>query len=250
MDQRLSHGGEWFESWFASPHYARLYAHRNEEEARVFLTSLLRFLKIPSRASVLDLACGEGRHSHFLAQCGYRIIGVDLSSLHIARAIEGAGVGETFICGDMRNFKLDEKVDVVLNLFTSFGYFQDPSDNVLVLKNVARQLANGGWFVLDYLNAQKVRKHLIPEEFQAFGETQYRIRRMINGGHVIKEICVNPGPKEEFFEERVQLFSREELSSMVEAAGMHVCHTFGSYLLNDFEPATSERVILVARKKD
>ena len=73
----------WYESWFDTKYYHILYKDRNYREAQVFMDNLTHYLNLPEKAKVLDLACGKGRHSIYLNQCGYDVIGADLSEENI-----------------------------------------------------------------------------------------------------------------------------------------------------------------------
>ena len=77
---------EWFAEWFDTPYYHILYKNRDNHEARVFIKSLVDLLQLPEASSVLDLACGKGRHSITLNEFGYTVLGVDLSAQSIAHA--------------------------------------------------------------------------------------------------------------------------------------------------------------------
>ena len=95
----------------------------------------------------LDLGCGPGRHAIPLARHGFRVTGVDLSSFHLARARErstAAGLAIELVQSDMRAFVRAEGFDLALSIFTSFGYFDDPADDLRVLQNVQRSLRPGG----------------------------------------------------------------------------------------------------------
>ena len=70
---------KWFETWFDTPYYHLLYNNRNDDEAQNFISNLVGFLKLPTSALVLDVACGKGRHSRYLAKLGYNTTGIDLS---------------------------------------------------------------------------------------------------------------------------------------------------------------------------
>lgn len=90
---------------------------------------------VPRNAKILDLGCGIGRHSVPLAQRGYSVVGFDLSSLYIQKAIEWvaeAGVDAHFIQGDVRNIKPPLKdyapFDAIINMFTSHGYYGKEGD--------------------------------------------------------------------------------------------------------------------------
>lgn len=111
---------------------------------------------------VLDLACGFGRHSNRLAQLGLTVTGIDWMPGFLAIAHQHAaelGVQVEYRQGDMRRLSLDEAFDRVLLLFTSFGYFDD-SDNLLVLQQIARALKPGGLLGFDIPNREVVVKGL------------------------------------------------------------------------------------------
>jgi len=152
---------------------------------------------------VLDVGCGAGRHARALAAAGARPVGLDLSGALLRRA-RAAGV--PLVRADMRQLPIRPRsMDLVVNLFTSFGYFESDEDHARVLRGIADTLAGGGWFALDFLNADTVRDGLVPEEVQELGVGQVRITRALDDGgrRVVKTIQVPDGRR---FVERVRLF--------------------------------------------
>jgi SAM-dependent methyltransferase len=121
---------DWFASWFDSKDYHRLYAHRDQAEATGFIDALIARRHLTHRASVLDLGCGTGRHSKYLASRGFDVTGLDLSagSLRQARSSEHSHL--RFARQDMRLPFGHGRFDHVPNLFTSFGYFEEPANNM------------------------------------------------------------------------------------------------------------------------
>ena len=143
---------EWFASWFDSEHYWKVYAQRDEYEAADFVSRLIGWLQPASGSSILDLACGFGRHSRHLASMGFEVSDLDLSAESINRAKQGECSNLRFNRQDMRQPFGTDAFHCVFNLFTSFGYFEDPAENLTVIQNVARSLKPSGHLVLDYLN--------------------------------------------------------------------------------------------------
>mgnify|MGYP000453829180 CR=1 FL=1 len=139
----------WFQSWFDTPYYHILYKQRNNTEAENFIRKLVTYLETDKNQSILDLACGKGRHSIFLNSLGYKVKGVDLSSQSILEATKYANDRLEFEIHDMRT-PLDTKYDLILNLFTSFGYFESDEENVKMLNSVEKTLKLNGTFVLDF----------------------------------------------------------------------------------------------------
>ncbi len=94
---------------------------------------------------MLDLGCGAGRHSTYLASRGFRVTGLDLSGRKPRQARKRerfeppASSGRT--CGGRSG---SSAFDYVLSLFTSFGYFDDPAEHLTVSHNIAKSLKAGG----------------------------------------------------------------------------------------------------------
>ena len=116
---------EWFEQWFDTKYYHILYKDRDHEEARRFIDTLIKYLSPVPNSRILDLACGKGRYSVFLADKGFEVTGIDLSvqSIEYARQFENDHL--SFYTHDMRlPFRINY-FDYVFNFFTSFGYFEE-----------------------------------------------------------------------------------------------------------------------------
>ena len=130
---------EWFESWFDTNYYHILYKHRDFSEAEEFMQNIISYLKIGKDALLLDLACGKGRHAIYLNSLGFNIIGSDLSknSIDYARQFENDRL--RFEVHDMRD-SFKTKFDAIFNLFTSFGFFDDDNDDIIILENIKKGL--------------------------------------------------------------------------------------------------------------
>jgi SAM-dependent methyltransferase len=238
---------DWFVQWFDSPYYHLLYNNRDTHEAEMFLGNLLQIIRIEKNAEILDLACGKGRHSITLRSKGYHVTGIDLSPESIAEAKQHEDGGLRFEVADMRNFNLNRKFDCIMNLFTSFGYFDDISENQNVIQKVRDHLQPSGTFVLDYFNAACVRKHLpFQSELDRKG-VHFSIHKFAEADFVVKEITVTDGPYQALFTERVQLLSKAVICEMLERVGLKVTFIFGNYHLMPFDESVSERLIIIAQ---
>ena len=239
---------QWFEVWFDHPMYHVLYKHRDDSEARSFIDSLLNTLQLHRNARILDLACGAGRHSRYLNECGFQVIGLDLSANSIAQAKQFENEKLEFAVHDMREVYLENTFDLILNLFTSFGYFEDKSDNLRVLSSVSRMLKPNGVFVLDYMNSVRTLRNLIPQETKTFQGVEFHITRRIENEMIKKNIRFSDTGKDYDFTESVQAFSSLDFQRMLENTRMHLYQTFGDYTMAPFEERTSNRMILVSGK--
>ena len=127
--------------------------------------AILGLVSLPAGATALDLGCGVGRHALELARRGYQVTGIDRTAAYLAEAQKRAcreGLPSAFLVADMREFTRPAAFDVILSLYTSFGYFEDAADNEKVLINVARSLKPHGRFVL-----QLMGKEVLARIFQA-----------------------------------------------------------------------------------
>ena len=182
MKEPLQAKSDWFENWFDSPYYHILYKHRDDNEARYFIDNLCTFLKHSEKSSLLDLGCGKGRHSIYLSEKGFDTTGVDLSKQSIAHAMNFEKENLSFFVHDMRlPFRINY-FDVVMNLFTSFGYFESENDNIKTLHSVASSLKKGGHLIIDFLNAEKSEMELVPLEFKYADNIQFKISKKIENG--------------------------------------------------------------------
>lgn len=237
---------EWFERWFGED-YLKLYPHRDDADARRAIALVAGRIPLAGRR-VLDLACGAGRHAVQLETAGARPVGIDLSRTLLDRARRGSPPFTTVVRGDMRALPFaPASFDAVVNLFTSFGYFATDDEHAGVVAGVAGLLASGGDFVIDYLNPDYVRAHLVPEEETEVGGQRVAIERAIvdDGRYVRKTMHV--AGDETAFVERVRLFSADDLAALLEAAGLTVQARCGDYQGAEWSPA-SPRTILFARK--
>ncbi len=239
---------EWFEDWFDSSYYHILYQHRNHEEAAAFLERLMRHLQLQQSAHLLDLGCGKGRHSRFLAGLGFEVTGMDLSKNSIDFAQGFAHDKLHFIQQDMRTEMPAERFDFVLNLFTSFGYFNQQSENLRVLQNVHKALKAGGGLVIDFLNAHKVVANLVKEEQKQLQGLQFDITRRVEDGKIKKTIAFEDKGEQFFFEERVQAIYLEDFRNLLKDSGFVLKEVFGNYALEKFEEQESDRLLMIAEK--
>ena len=117
-----------------------LYSNRDYTEAENFITKLTADLQLPPQSKIIDLACGKGRHSVFLNKLGYDVLGLDLSRQSIESDKQYENQTLLFEVHDMRNPIDADPMDAVFNLFTSFGYFDNESDDKKVFQSVYNAL--------------------------------------------------------------------------------------------------------------
>lgn len=243
----------WFETWFDTPYYHILYKDRDFAEAENFINLLINYLNLRKSSKIIDLACGKGRHSVFLNKMGYEVLGLDLSQQSIEHNKRFENSDLKFEVHDMRAEIYPElsaeKADAVLNLFTSFGYFEDEDDDRKVFQSISNILKDDGYFVLDFLNAKWVENTLIQEEKITKEAIDFTIKKKIKDQHVIKDINFKVSGKDYHFFEKVKLHTLEEINEYAEEFGFERIAIFGNYHLNEFDLETSPRCINVFKKK-
>jgi SAM-dependent methyltransferase len=233
---------EWFEQWFGGT-YLEMYPHRDEKDAADAVALIAAHVPLEN-IRILDLACGSGRHSDLLRRRAGDAVGLDLSMPLLQRAREYYSPPIPLARGDMRWLPFaDSCFGMVINLFTSFGYFETDEESELVLREIARVLKHRGRFVIDYLNASFVRDTLVEHEEQTLGGKHVEIERRISndGRFVFKEM--NLIDETRSFVERVRLFSSSELEHLLVNAGFSIQERFGNYA-GDNLTDSSPRVML------
>jgi len=235
---------DWFVSWFDTDYYHTLYKHRDHSEAQGFMRNIVAFLNIKKEDLLLDLACGKGRHSIFLNSLGYDVIGADLSRNSIKRAKTFENDRLKFLEHDMRDpFKT--KFNAILNLFTSFGFFDNDSEDIAVLQNIKDGLKPGGLAVIDFMNAKKVISNLVKVENQTIDGITFHISRYVEKGFIVKKIKFSADNGEHIYYEKVKNLDLNKIKSYLNTVGFTIKHTFGNYHLEKFDEETADRLILV-----
>jgi SAM-dependent methyltransferase len=240
----------WFKTWFNTPYYHILYKNRDYKEAELFIKNLVRYLNLdPTKDSILDLACGQGRHSIYLNSLGFEVTGIDLSNNSIQKANENASESLKFEVHDMRN-TYNYQFEIALNLFTSLGYFKDEPDNLKVIKTIKSSLKSNGIGVIDFMNSPKVIKNLVAHSTHEEDHISFSLNRDYTDGFINKSIEVDDNGQIFKYNEMVRAYNFEDFSSMLSIAGLHLLDCFGSYKLEPYNSNTSDRLILIFINND
>ena len=241
----------WFKGWFDSRFYHHLYANRDEQEARDFIDSLLKWLKPSPVARMLDLGCGRGRHSKHLASQGFDVTGIDLAASSIEVAKMQPQDNLRFYRQDMRLPFGERTFDFVFSFFTSFGYFDSTHDDNLVIENIASSLCAGGSIVIDYINSPYAEKRLKKNEVVDMDGIIYQIDRWTSDSHFYKKITI----RESLFgdplsyTEKIKKFTVEDFGELFSAHGLTLKKVFGNYRLDSYDLQSSPRMILIGEKQ-
>lgn len=255
----------WYQHWFADALYMELYAHRDAAEARqaIDLFEMVTGLRgISTNADdaspaalrdplLLDLACGTGRHAFELARRGFRVAAADLSPTLLAaasRKTQRYADRLHLVRADMRHLPFRARFDGVLQLFTAFGYFRRDEDNEAVIAGVRTLLLPGGWYMLDFLNADALSANIEAHSEQETAQGRIIMERSICDGRVEKHIRILNNGQERTFLESVRLFTLDDFRGMFHRCGFELRDVRGGYDGAAFT-ASSPRCIMFARRE-
>jgi SAM-dependent methyltransferase len=238
-----------FDRW-----YLLVYPHRDDAEANRVAVLLGRIVPL-ANTKLLDLGCGPGRHLRAFACAGAAPVGLDRSAELLARAArepKGNGARARLVRGDMRSLPFTRGAfDGATSLFTTLGYSTEDDDR-RVLDEAGRVVRDGGFFLLDFLNRERVLADVRPEtERVNEGYRVFERRRVQNGRRVIKRITIEregSGAPVADYEEQVTLYAGEELSALLEGAGFRVAHEWGDYEGSPWDSRSSPRHLFLAFK--
>ncbi|GAA3792161.1 class I SAM-dependent methyltransferase [Corallibacter vietnamensis] len=235
---------QWYASWFDTPYYHILYKDRDYKEAQQFMDTLTQYLNLPEQASVLDLACGKGRHSLYLNTLGYDVTGVDLSENSIAYAKQYENDSLRFEVHDMCK-PFNKTFDAVFNLFTSFGYFEHEADNLRTIEAIKANLNTYGFGVIDFMNTDYVIDNLVTKDVKTVAGIDFCQERYVKDGYIIKDISFTDAGKDYSFQERVKALTLSDFMELFDKAGVYLLDVFGDYKLHSFDKQSSERLVMI-----
>lgn len=239
---------EWFSTWFDSPYYHILYKNRDAQEAQSFIDTLLAHLQTKPTYTIMDLACGKGRHSIYLNQKGFNVTGLDLSETNIAYAKHFENSHLHFYRHDMRDIFRTAYFDLILNLFTSFGYFDSETENVVALRSTVAAIKPGGKLVIDFMNTDYTLRNLVSEEKKEVDGIRFHITRRLEKGYIVKTITFTDKGKPYTFQEKVKALTYDHFIEYFRMTSLRMVNIFGSYDLEPYNPDTSERMIFILKK--
>lgn len=240
-------GMGWYREWFGTEDYARLYGHRDEGEARLWVEALLDHWRLGPGSHVLDMACGRGRHAFWFVRSGMKVTGIDISPESLAQAQERVPEAR-FALHDIREPYAQEAFDACCCLFTSMGYFDDPADDAKVFAAAYQALRPGGVFTLDFMNSARVLAYLVPEEQLGRSGVDFHIQRSVENGTLVKRITASDSNGTRHYEERVRVLDPGTLGRMAVEAGFIVEDRTDGPRTSPFILEHSERLVLWCRK--
>lgn len=245
----------WYEEWFNSEYYLKLYSHRNDVEAEACIDIIQRATQLHPNADephkVLDIACGPGRHAMSLAKRGFSVTAVDLSTTLLRHAHSQAQKEKApikFLQLDMRSMDFRGEFDLAVQLFSSFGYFATVDEDFAVLQGARRALRDVGYYAIDLINPHVLAKTIVPKSTRMLdGKIKVVEEREIIDSRVEKTITIPIDGEKKKFHESVRLYRPEQIERLLREAGLLPTHWYGDYAGLPFDPERSRRMIIVSK---
>ncbi len=232
-----------------------LFPPRRIQRAKEEVQRIVELLEVRPPDRVLDLACGVGRHSLELARQGFRVVGVDRTRPYIEEARARArrdGLSVEFVEGDMRDFCRPESFEGAFLFFTSFGFFEDRSEDRKVLENLWSSLVPGGRILLEMRGKEVMARTYVPVPTWYEGEGVYLLEevRVEAGWDTVRtRWTVVASGRVQAFTFRLRLYSAREIRDMLEDVGFEDVRVYGGLKGEPYDH-TAQRLVVVARRSE
>ena len=247
----------WYVQFFKGD-YLRIYGHTLQQDRTDLEAQFaIHALDIQPDHRVLDLCCGQGRHSIALAKTGLDVTGVDLSSEMLGIAQANAEENDAKLSlrqADMRRLpdEFECQFDAVINMFSSFGYLESEDDDQEVLRQIAKSLKPGGKLLMDLLNREWVI--INNEEYDWRKHEDGRIvleRRQLDlqtsTNHLTYTEILPDGTSREMSDLHMRLYTLTELTKMLATAGLSIQNVYGGFQGEPYAVNTRRMIVVVAK---
>lgn len=216
------------------------------------IDQIIELADLEKNAKILDLCCGIGRHSLELARRGYKVVGVDLTHEYLEKArkqAENEDLNVEFVRNDMRRFCHIEGFDVVINLFTAFGYFESQAENKRVLTNIYCSLREGGTLIMDMAGKEVIARIWQERDWhERDGRIFLRESKISqNWSWCENKWMMLENGKLAKFEFAHRIYSAVELAGLLKDCGFSSVTIYGDLTAADYDH-NAKRLVAVAKK--
>jgi SAM-dependent methyltransferase len=245
----------WYQE-FAGADYLRIYSPflPPERSARE-VANIVKLLNLTPNSSILDLCCGQGRHTIPLAQQGYRMTGLDLNQFILQRAqvdAETKGIKARWLQSDMRHIPFDNEFDAIINIFTSFGYLENEDEDLQVLRQVQQALKPGGLFLLETIYQVRVVRTFSPHGIIRYDDglivLEERRLNLLESRNEIAITMLYPDGQRKKYKQLIRIYTLTELRRMLKSVGIEVQAYYGD--LDGSALTVDSRLVIVGKKVD
>ncbi len=243
---------DWTKEYFDDLYLKYFLLDQDKERTRKQAEFIQKFFE--ANDYLLDAGCGIGRHAIELGKLGFNVLGIDFNENYIKLAKENAlkeNVSNVdFISMDLRELNFNDKFDGILSLWSSFGYFDDDT-NDLILKRFFVALKKNGKLIIDVENKDYILKFFIKETFKEKEDHVFILERRkynpITSVVSTHRFIIGPNFRKDYLR-YIRIYSLSELIYILKNSGFSQFQYFGNYEGKPFN-VDSERIILIAEKK-
>jgi len=258
MEEYRLHNNKWYESdelWELL--YPIMFPEALWADAQNDVEDILYLLDIEGEDideswQLLDLCCGPGRHSTIFAEKGFSVTAVDLIDYHLAEAAKNAAdhdVRIDFVKADALDYVREDFYDYIINLYTSFGYFESEEENQRMLNNICDSLKAGGFFVMEIMTKEIFARLFNEREFYDFNDGIYTVRREIiddwekvsNHWKIVKDCNIHE------FDIVYYLYSAVELKRMLQKAGFSGIECYGTFYGDPYDQNAAQLIVVATK---
>jgi SAM-dependent methyltransferase len=247
----MNAANDWTVGFFDDP-YTQLFPFPDAAQTDEEVNALLEVLP-PPPARILDVACGQGRHAVRLARSGFQVTGLDTSATFLGSARAAAAESPTsveFVQLDMRNLDFEQEFDAAISLCTSWGYFDDKT-NQQVLDRIANSLRPNGLLVMDLVHRDWLmyvyeRKDWVELDNGTFAVAEPQFDP-VAGVNIVTHRWRTPAGELSERQHRLRIYTATELDRMLRQSGLAPIDWYGGFKLVPFG-ARTRRMLVVARR--
>jgi SAM-dependent methyltransferase len=233
--------------------YNHLFTPEGAEKEVAFAEQALE-LKAGTR--ILDLCCGQGRHAVLFARRGFDVTGLDLNTAYLEMAQQSARASNTIlktIVADMRHIPFQDQFDAIVNMYSSFGYFESEAEDLNVLESAANAIRPGGRLMLDMLNREWAVANYVQNDWHSGSDGSLYVERreldLASSRMHVKFTIIGPdGGRRNSVGHHIRLYTLTETTRLLQQVGLNVTGVFGGF---DAEPyaLSTRRMIVLAQKE-
>ena len=242
---------DWTVGFFDDP-YVQLFPFADAAQTEKEIDALVELLP-PPPARLLDVACGQGRHAIRLARRGFQVVGIDTSASFLAEARAAAAESRAdvdFVQLDMRDLAFEHEFDAALGLFTSWGYFDDET-NQEVLNRIARSLRPDGRVIVDLIHRDWLMRVYEPKDWVELADGAFAVADRtfdsVTGVNTVTHRWRTPTGELRERQHRLRIYTATEVGRMLRHAGLVPIDWYGGFSLKPFGPNT-RRMLVMARR--
>ena len=244
----------WYEKFF-NEDYVRLYTPflspaRTEQD----VAAIIKLLHLQPGNRVLDLCCGYGRHALELARYGCQVTGQDLSPRLLEQARTSAAEQKLqvhWLQSDMRTIPFENEFDVIINMFTSFGYFDSDEEDLKVLQQITKALKPGGFFLLETIHQARVIRTSASNSIIRYPDglivLEERHVDLLTSHNNVRITLLYPDGRRTEHHQSIRVYTLTELAKMLRAAGLELTTYYGG--LDGSALNIESRLVLISQKQ-